>query len=102
MSVLEGKPFLDLPLPTPKELAMVLSDSTIRSILHPALTGRPLRRDLLLPVWLSKAIRDALLFLMHSGQIIIGIGIGMWSAIPAGFLWNNHGPRKDGARGGSY
>jgi len=94
MAVLQGKPLLDLPLPTPQQLAAVLSNPTIRSILHPALTGGPLRQDLLLPMWLSKLIRDMLLLLMRSGQVFIGIGLGMWLAIPAFFLWN-HDAQQD-------
>jgi hypothetical protein len=93
VSVLRGKPFaVVLPYRGAQRLAMLASDPTIRSILHPALTGQPLRQDLLLPVWLSKDIRDALLLLMQSGRIFIGIGIGMWLAIPAASLWN-HDPR---------
>lgn len=84
LSVLQGKPYvIVLPYPIPERLAMLASDPTIQSIMHPALTHQPLRRDLLLPLWLSKFIRDVLLLLMQSGQVIIGVGIGMWLAIPA-------------------
>lgn len=101
MSVLQGKRRLDVPYPDPQMLAMALSEPTIRSILHPALTGRPLRQDLLLPLWLSKAIRDALLLLMQSGRIVIAIGIGMWLAIPAGSVWNHHTLWDAGSEEGS-
>jgi len=97
ISALEGKPaFSALPAGDPYVLAMMAADPTIRSILHPGLTGQPLRQDLLLPLWLSKAIRDALLLLMHSGEIVIGIGILL--AIPAGSLWNHHVVRDVGQR----
>ena len=87
ISALQDRPRLDVPYPDPQRLAMLLSEPTTRSILHPDLTGRPLRQDLLLPVWLSKTIRDVLLLVMHSGGIFIGIGIGMWIAVPAAALW---------------
>jgi len=94
ISALQDKPFLDVPYPDPQRLAILLSEPTIRSILHPDLTGRPLRQDLLLPVWLSKIIRDVLLLVMHSGRIFIGIGIGMWLAVPVASQWSRERMRR--------
>jgi len=95
-SVFQGKPTLDVPY-LPQRVAVLASEPTIRSILHPALTGRPLRHDLLLPLWLSKAIRDALLLLMRSGHIFIGMGIGMWLG-----LWSHQALREHKSKEGSF
>jgi len=75
ISHLENKPRLDVPFPIPEYLAKVASDPDVKSILHPGLTGQPLRSDLLLPGWLTRLFRGAFIFLIQIGQFIAGAGL---------------------------
>lgn len=69
-----------IPYPDPKRLAQMASDPTIRSILHPGLTGSGLRADMLLPGWLTWLFRASFILLVGSGQLIIGVGLGLMIA----------------------
>ena len=75
ISHIENKPFLDVPYPDPQRLASLAMDPSIRSILVPALTGAPPRRDLLLTrLGLTPALRAAARLVLDLGAAFVGAG----------------------------
>lgn len=105
MSVLSDKPFLHIPYPIPERLAAISGDPTIRSILHPSLTGKdpgenapPLRFG-----WLRVAGLGAIQnWLLERGGAILGVGVGLllWLALfnlgPRAATGQEH-PRRRGS-----
>lgn len=75
MKHLDSKPRLHIPYPDPKRLANLASDPTIRSVLHPELTGQALSNRLLLPHWLTKGVRFFFSALIHLWAPILLAGL---------------------------
>ncbi len=70
MKHLENKPRLHIPYPDPKRLANLVSDPTIRSLLHPELTREAFSSRLLLPYWATRGVR-----------VFLSTLIDLWAAI---------------------
>lgn len=75
IEALRALPFFAIPYPDADRLAMIATNPTVKSVLHPEVTGQPASADLALPGPVTWVVRGAQLLLLRGGWLILLAGV---------------------------